>query len=658
MLTGRDITIEIGGRTLVRDASFVIGPRDKVGLVGPNGAGKSSLLGFLLGEAPRHLKATGEVRRTGTVGYLPQVPVPEGLGIDTSAFSHVLSARGLDVLDDELHRARRALQESPTEARVADFSRARGALPVGRRLRGRGGARPAGRRPRLPQELFFADVGSLSGGQRRRVDLIRVLFEQPALMILDEPTNHLDRAAKLWLMDELAESRRALLVVSHDLRLLDRAISKVLQLANQSVREFKGNYSAFRGQLEADIAGREKAAGMESAKISKMRAQADKWRHCDRDPGAQGEDPRPPGGQARGQPDPGDQARPQGHVQAARAGPLRRGGAARRGPGRHLRRPQGAPRRRTSSSTAATGWSSSAGTGPASPRSCAAWRRSRNRATGRSSSAIGSTSATSPRSTSRSTSTPTRSTNLDDTVLVKESDRRSLLGSFGLTGATAAQRAGSLSGGERARLSLAMLAAGRANLLVLDEPTNNLDPASVSAIGAMLGAWKGTIVAVSHDAPLRRGASRRPTRCTSPRSVTASGARSTSTTSRCADRRLPSRTARFGCWYDRPTLGSPLGRPSPVGEAARGWDRRGRRGRSSGAPARPGEQRRPFDRLVPVPGHLPTAARRLSRHRAPARTGGWRRARAPSPGPAAPSPPIRCTWPAPTPPTSRCSTRS
>ena len=91
--------------------------------------------------------------------------------------------------------------------------------------------------------------------------------------------------------------------------------------------------------------------------------------------------------------------------------------------------------------------------------------------------------------------------NIDDTVLAKESDRRKLLGSFGLSGSAAAQRPGSLSGGERARLSLAMLAAGHANLLVLDEPTNNLDPASVEAVGAMLAQWSGTIVAVSHDRP-------------------------------------------------------------------------------------------------------------------------------------------------------------
>jgi ATPase subunit of ABC transporter with duplicated ATPase domains len=91
--------------------------------------------------------------------------------------------------------------------------------------------------------------------------------------------------------------------------------------------------------------------------------------------------------------------------------------------------------------------------------------------------------------------------NIDDTLLAKDPERRKLLGSFGLTGATADQMPASLSGGERARLSLAMLAAGRANLLVLDEPTNNLDPDSVEAVGAMLSRWSGTIVAVSHDRP-------------------------------------------------------------------------------------------------------------------------------------------------------------
>jgi len=292
--------------------------------------------------------------------------------------------------------------------------------------------------------------------------------------------------------------------VSHEqertARLLDRAISKVLQLANQSVREFKGNYSAFRGQLEADIAGREKAAGMESAKISKMRAQADKWRHstetqarkakildrqvakleanrtqvikCDRKVTFKLPEPVRSGGvvlRAEGLAvtygdhkvlldvnfvvDRGDRVVVIGRNGAGKSSLLR---------------------------CLASVQEPSDGTVELGYRVDVGYFAQEHEQIDLDADAL---------------------TNLDDTVLVKESDRRSLLGSFGLTGATAAQRAGSLSGGERARLSLAMLAAGRANLLVLDEPTNNLDPASVSAIGAMLGAWKGTIVAVSHDAP-------------------------------------------------------------------------------------------------------------------------------------------------------------
>jgi ATPase subunit of ABC transporter with duplicated ATPase domains len=89
--------------------------------------------------------------------------------------------------------------------------------------------------------------------------------------------------------------------------------------------------------------------------------------------------------------------------------------------------------------------------------------------------------------------------NIDDTVLVNETERRSLLGSFGIAGKAAHQMPKTLSGGERAKLGLAMLAAGRANLLLLDEPTNNLDPTSIEAVGTMLGNWPGTIVVVSHD---------------------------------------------------------------------------------------------------------------------------------------------------------------
>ena len=89
--------------------------------------------------------------------------------------------------------------------------------------------------------------------------------------------------------------------------------------------------------------------------------------------------------------------------------------------------------------------------------------------------------------------------NVDDSVLKTDPERRALLGSFGLPSKAADQMPATLSGGERAKLGLAMLAAGRANLLVLDEPTNNLDPASIEAVGRMLSIWPGTLVVVSHD---------------------------------------------------------------------------------------------------------------------------------------------------------------
>ncbi len=500
MLIGRDIRLEIGGRTLLEDGTVLVGADDKVALVGRNGTGKSSLLSYLLGTPPSHLHGTGRVQILGTVGFLPQVPVPDGLGIDPSAFSHVLSARGIDVLDDELQKARRHLEVSPTEDAVATFSdleeryRLAGGYEVeaeiGRLADGLG----------LPQEFLLAETATLSGGQRRRVDLIRVLFSAPDILILDEPTNHLDRAAKVWLMSELARFPGALLLVSHDLRLLDHAISKVLTFSERHLLEFKGNYSASRTQLAGEVHRREKASSLEATQITKMRANADKWRHSTES-------------QAR-------KAkildRKVEKLEAERTTVIKRE--------RRVRFKLPEPARSGGVVLSVDGVAVSygdksvlTGVGFVVDRGDRVVVVGRNGA-GKSSLLRCLSGVQAPSSGAISLGHAVALgyfaqeheqidlelgalDNIDDTVLKEESERRALLGSFGLTGSTSTQRAGSLSGGERARLSLAMLAAGRANLLVLDEPTNNLDPASVEAVGAMLSAWKGTIVAVSHDRP-------------------------------------------------------------------------------------------------------------------------------------------------------------
>ena len=269
MISGRDITIEIGGRTLIRGGAFSMAPADKVGLVGRNGSGKSSLISFVLGKASGHIRASGTVRIEGTIGYLPQLPVDQGLGVDPTALSHVLSARGLDVLDDRLGRARRAMAASPTDEAIGEFT------AVEEQYRHAGGYEIESHIARLadglglPQRMLFEDITSLSGGERRRVDLMRVLFQAPDTLVLDEPTNHLDLTAKRWLMNELGSMRGGLLVVSHDLRLLDAAITKVVNLSGGRLSQYSGTYSSFRSQLALEISQREKSFALEGAQIEK-----------------------------------------------------------------------------------------------------------------------------------------------------------------------------------------------------------------------------------------------------------------------------------------------------------------------------------------------------------------------------------------------------
>src|SRR5580658_8427793 len=118
MLSVSALTVEIGPRTLVKDGAFTIGTGEKVGLVGRNGTGKSSLISVLVGDPGPHLRVSGEVQSSGSVGYLPQVPVPGGLGTEPTGFSHVLSARGLDVLDETLIKARDAMTADPAPERI------------------------------------------------------------------------------------------------------------------------------------------------------------------------------------------------------------------------------------------------------------------------------------------------------------------------------------------------------------------------------------------------------------------------------------------------------------------------------------------------------------------------------------------------------------
>jgi ATPase subunit of ABC transporter with duplicated ATPase domains len=498
MLIVRDLGIEIGARRILNPVSFTVGNGEKVGLVGRNGAGKSTLLSVLLGHHPEHLRVAGEVKHQGTLSHLPQEPVAGGLGVEPIGLSHVLSARGLDQLDADMQHARHELAASPTEETIERFT------ALEEQFRERGGYEAESEVSRLAaglgleEDLLLEDLNSLSGGQRRRVDLMRVLYEMPETMVLDEPTNHLDKSAKRWLFDELERFRGTVLVISHDLPLLDKSIDRVLALREGQLREYKGNYSKFLQLEEERRLSEEKLASHQDQQIDRLSKLADSMRGqtekrarlakvldrkvvklqdnrvevTKKEKKVTFKLPLPPRS--------GDVPMTVEHV-AVRYGSL------------HVLKDVNFITRRGDRIVIV----GKNGAGKSSMLRCLAGTQKIQ--TGVVKFGANVKVGYFAQENEQLDFDKTVLGNLDNATVVTEVQRRSLLGAFGLKGSAAHQMPGTLSGGERAKLALAMLASSDSNLLLLDEPTNNLDPASVLALGEMMRQWKGTIVAVSHE---------------------------------------------------------------------------------------------------------------------------------------------------------------
>jgi ATPase subunit of ABC transporter with duplicated ATPase domains len=498
MLIVKDLGIEIGPRRLLEPVSFTVGNGEKVGLVGRNGAGKSTLLSVLLGYHPEHLRITGSVAHQGTLAHLPQEPVFGGLGVEPIGLSHVLSARGIDSLDADMQHARHALAADPTDETISRFT------SLEEEFRERGGYEAESEVARLAdglglkEDLLLEDLSSLSGGQRRRVDLMRVLYEQPQTMVLDEPTNHLDKAAKRWLFDELESFRGTVLVISHDLPLLDRSIDRVLALREGQLREYRGNYTKFLALEDERRLSEEKVAAHQDAKIEQFSTLADSMRGqtakrarlakvLDRRVEKLKDNrievtkkekkvvfrlPIPPRS--------GDVPMTVEHV-AVRYGQL------------DVLRDVNVITRRGDRIVIV----GKNGAGKSSMLRCLAGTQDAQGGTVKFGANV--TVGYFAQENEQLDFTKTVLGNLDNSTVESDVQRRSMLGAFGLKGSAAHQMPATLSGGERAKLALAILASSNANLLLLDEPTNNLDPASVEALGEMMRQWKGTIVAVSHE---------------------------------------------------------------------------------------------------------------------------------------------------------------
>ncbi len=505
MITATDLELRAGARVLLEPMTLRVQRGDRIGLVGRNGAGKTTTLRVFAGESLPH---AGKLDRIGPVGYLPQDPRTGDL--DVTARDRVLSARGLDVLVTDIAKVQVQLAERPDDGALV---RRYGVLEE--RFSALGGYAAESEAARicanlgLPDRVLGQPLGTLSGGQRRRVELARILFAdsggEPTTLLLDEPTNHLDADSITWLRDFLRQHTGGLVLISHDVSLLDAVVNKVWYLdANRSTVDlYNVGWKAYLQQRETDERRRHRERLNAERKIEALRTQADKM--------------RAKATKARA-----------AHQMDRRAAALSAGLGEIRAHDKVARPrfPSPAPCGRTP--LTAEGLSKSYGSLEVfADVDLAVDRGARVVVLGLN--GAGKTTllrllaGLEPPDTGQVV--PGHGLRLgyyaqehetldhDRTVLenmrtaaltvgradLTDTELRRILGAFLFSGDDVDKPAGVLSGGEKTRLALAMLVTSAANLLLLDEPTNNLDPVSRQQVLDALRTYAGAIVLVTHD---------------------------------------------------------------------------------------------------------------------------------------------------------------
>lgn len=253
ILVCRNCGVDISGEPLFRQVGLVLEKGEKAALVGPNGAGKTTLIRACLGDVRLE---SGEAQVFVSWGYLPQTPIVEDEG---SVFACVIRERA-DLL--EMQEQLRELEEKMASAASEKVMEQYAALTEAFERQGGYALEALVRRILTGLGLegeMDTQVARLSGGQKTRLALCKLLLRSPELLILDEPTNHLDIDALEWLEGYLRDYAGALLIVSHDRYFLDRTVSRVFCLENGELKGYSGNYSEYEllRAIEAKTTARE-----------------------------------------------------------------------------------------------------------------------------------------------------------------------------------------------------------------------------------------------------------------------------------------------------------------------------------------------------------------------------------------------------------------
>jgi len=483
MLNLTGITVRLGGRTIIDDATAKLPPRARVGLVGRNGAGKSTLVRVIAGMLEPD-SGSVDMPRGSRLGYIAQ----EAPGGDATPFETVLAAdteRAALMAESETSEDAHRLAEIHERLIAIDAHSA--PSRAARILVGLGFDEDAQHRP----------LESFSGGWRMRVALAALLFSQPDLLLLDEPSNHLDLEAVLWLEDFLRSYPATIVLVSHERDFLNNVVDHILHLSSGKLMLYPGGYDAFerqRAERQAQIASaREKQQAQRerlqdyiarnSARASTARQAQSRAKALARmqpiaelidDPSLSFDFPDP------------DELRP----------PLITLDLASVGYGDVPVLERLNLRLDPDDRVALLGRNGNGKTTLA--RLLAAQLAPMEGAMNASGKMrVGYFTQYQVEELDRS-ETPLQHM----TVQMKgasQSAVRAQLGRFGFSGPKATTEVGKLSGGERARLALALITRDAPHMLILDEPTNHLDVDAREALIQALNAYSGAVVIVSHD---------------------------------------------------------------------------------------------------------------------------------------------------------------
>ncbi len=499
MITLRDITLRRGVKVVLEGANLVLQPGEKVGLIGRNGAGKSSLFALLTAKLAAD-RGDVEIPPRWRVGEVAQ-DMPE---TEQGATDFVLDG------DLPLAAAKRELAEA--EARYDGQGDGEAIAHAHLALDEAGAFDAPSRAQALLLGLGFrvdqldAPVNSFSGGWRMRLQLARALMCPAELLLLDEPTNHLDLDALVWLENWLKRFEGLLVIISHDREFLDAVTRVTVHLDERTLTRYGGNYTTFEEMRAERLEQAAAAYGKQQERIAHLQRFIDRFK-------------------AKATKAKQAQSRVKALARMEKLAPVLTSSDFEF----EFREPASLPNPMLSFDGLDCGYGNTAIVRGFSRSVLAGQRIGILGANGQGKSTLVKTvSKTLAPLAGRMTEgkglvigyfaqQELDVLSLDDGPLMhmvrlardvgpaaREQELRDFLGRFRFTGDMVTQAVGSLSGGEKARLVLAMLVWQRPNLLLLDEPTNHLDLTTREALSIALNEFEGTVMLVSHDRALLR----------------------------------------------------------------------------------------------------------------------------------------------------------